>query len=72
MRKQLIEIIKSLPEYELKEDSISPFELQKADEIFITNVIVGIQPVTKYRKKSFSNKVSKALLQKLNVKIRLG
>ena len=72
MRKQLIEIIKRMPEYELAEGSISPFELQKADEIFITNVIVGIQPVTKYRKKTFSNQVSKALLQKLNVKIRLS
>ncbi len=72
MRKQLIEIIKNLPEYELLEESISPFELQKADEIFITNVIVGIQPVTKYRKKTFVNEVSKILLQKLNVKIRLG
>ena len=72
MRKQLIEIIKLLPEYELEEVSISPFELQKADEIFITNVIVGIQPVSKYRKKIFTNEVSKMLLQKLNVKVRLN
>jgi len=72
MRKQLIEIIKTIPEYELIEVSISPFELQKADEIFITNVIMGLQPVSQYRKKRFSNEVSKALLQKLNVKIRLS
>ena len=72
MRKQLIEIIKSVSNYEFVEESISPFELQKADEIFITNVIIGIQPVTKYRKKIFTNKVSKMLLQKLNVKIRLS
>jgi branched-chain amino acid aminotransferase len=72
MRKQLIEIIKSMPEYDLVEDSISPFELQKADEIFISNVIVGIQPVNKYRKKMFTTEVSKALIQKLNVKIRLS
>ncbi|WOD43753.1 aminotransferase class IV [Hwangdonia lutea] len=72
MRKQLIDIVKKMPEYELVEASISPFELQKADEIFITNVIVGIQPVTKYRKKTFKNEVSKMLLQKLNVKIRLS
>lgn len=71
MRKQLIEVIKSLPEFEILEEPISPFELQKADEMFITNVITGIQPVTKYRKKTFSNEVSKALLQKLNIKIRL-
>lgn len=72
MRKQLIELIKLMPEYELVEASVSPFELQKADEIFITNVITGIQPITKYRKKTFDNAVSKMLLQKLNVKIRLG
>ena len=72
MRKQLIEILKSIPEFDLIEESISPFELQKADEIFITNVIVGIQPVMKYRKKIFKTEVSKMLLQKLNVKMRLG
>ncbi|KAB1068613.1 aminotransferase class IV [Tamlana haliotis] len=72
MRSQLLEIIKLIPEYELVEDSISPFELQKADEMFITNVMVGIQPVSKYRKKTFKNEVSKSLLQKLNVKIRLS
>ncbi|MDG1729277.1 MAG: aminotransferase class IV [Algibacter sp.] len=72
MRTQLINIIKVLPEYELVEDSISPFEIQKADEMFITNVITGIQPVSKYRKKIFGNEVSKLLLQKLNVKIRLA
>lgn len=72
MRTQLINIIKALPEYELIEDSISPFEIQKANEMFITNVITGIQPVSKYRKKIFGNEVSKSILQKLNVKIRLG
>ncbi len=72
MRTQLVNLIKSLPDYELVEESVSPFELQKANEIFITNVISGIQPVSKYRKKVFSNETAKQLLQKLNVKIRLG
>ncbi|QCE39943.1 aminotransferase class IV [Psychroserpens sp. NJDZ02] len=72
LRKQLLEIIKLIPEYNLEETSISPFELQKADELFTTNVIKGIQPITKYRKKQFKNEVSKMLLQKLNVKVRLG
>lgn len=65
MRKQIIETIESLPEYELVEEAISPFELQKADEIFITNVIVGIQAVSKYRKKTFKSEVSKLLIQKI-------
>ncbi|WP_159020621.1 aminotransferase class IV [Algibacter sp. L3A6] len=72
MRKQIIETIESLPEYELVEEAISPFELQKADEIFITNVIVGIQAVSKYRKKTFKSEVSKLLIQKLNIKIRVS
>ena len=72
MRKQIIDLLKKLPDYELVEVSISPFELQRADEIFITNVIVGIQSISKYRKKLFTNEVSKALIGKLNAKIRLS
>ncbi|SFN61497.1 branched-chain amino acid aminotransferase [Bizionia echini] len=72
MRKQIIELIAQLPDYELEEASISPFELQKADALFITNVIVGIQPVSKYRKKLYDHAVAKMLLQKLQVKIRLS
>ncbi len=72
LRKQLIEIIKLMDNFTIVEESISPFEIQKADEMFITNVIAGIQPVTKYRKKLFTKDVSKQLLQKLNVKVRLG
>ena len=72
MRKQIIELIAQLPDYELEEASISPFELQKADALFITNVIVGIQPIRKYRKKLYDHAVAKMLLQKLQVKIRLS
>lgn len=70
MRKQIIDIIKIFPEYTLEESSISPFELQQADELFLTNVIVGIQPITKYRKKIFVTDVSTMLLNRLNEKIR--
>ena len=72
IRKQLLNILKKTEEYQLEEASISPFELQKADEMFITNVAQGIQPVSKYRKKEYTNKVSRDLLSKLNVKARLG
>lgn len=72
LRKQIIKILGQVPDYILEETSVSPFELQKADEIFITNTIVGIQPVTKYRKKEYGTSVAKELLQKLNVKARLG
>lgn len=72
MRKQLIGIIGQLPDFILEETSISPFELQKADELFITNVITGIQPIKKYRKKEYNTKVAAELLSKINVKARLG
>ncbi|WP_461532003.1 aminotransferase class IV [Sinomicrobium sp.] len=72
MRKQLIGILSKLDNYTLEETSISPFELQKSDELFITNVIKGICPVTAYRKKRFATEVSRDLLGKLNMHIRLG
>ena len=72
LRKQIIKILGQMPDYVLEEESVSPFELQKADEIFITNVIAGIQPVSKYRKKEYDHEVAKELLAKLNVKARLG
>ncbi|WP_046755454.1 aminotransferase class IV [Kordia jejudonensis] len=72
LRMQLIEMLEKLPNYELKEESISPFEIQKSDEFFITNVIQGILPITKYRKKQFATTVAKDLLAKLNMRIRLG
>lgn len=72
IRKQLINILKKMEDYNFQETSISPFELQKADEIFITNVAMGIRPVSKYRKKEYGNKLAKELLGKLNVQARLA
>lgn len=71
MRKQVMDIVKTMSEIRLVEASISPFEIQKADELFITNVIQGIQPVTKYRKKIFNVEFSRSILSKLNTKISL-
>ncbi|WP_396590064.1 aminotransferase class IV [Allomuricauda sp. R78024] len=72
IRKKLMEIIDSTEDYQLLEESISPFELQKADELFITNSIQGIRPIYKYRKKEYTNTVAKNLLGKLNAKARIG
>lgn len=71
VREKLIEIISKSPDFELSESSISPFELQKADELFITNVIQGIVPITKFRKKEFSADICSKLLVLLNTKLRL-
>ncbi|MCB0467089.1 MAG: aminotransferase class IV, partial [Aequorivita sp.] len=71
LRKQLISILKKMQDFTIEESSVSPFELQKADEIFITNTINGIVSITKYRKKEFTNEVAKQLLPKLNLKVRM-
>lgn len=72
MRKQLIEVIVNSGDYVVEEASISPFELQKADELFISNVITGIQPILKYRKKEFGTKISKDIIRRLNIKLRVS
>ncbi|MBC7642989.1 MAG: aminotransferase class IV [Flavobacterium sp.] len=70
MRKQILILAKKIENIEVIESIISPFDLQKADEIFITNVISGITPITKYRKKTFETKLSKELLIRLNELIK--
>jgi branched-chain amino acid aminotransferase len=66
MRKQILSLARKIQNLDVVEQAISPFDLQKSEELFITNVIKGIQPVTKYRKKEFATNVSRLLLQKLN------
>jgi branched-chain amino acid aminotransferase len=66
MRKQILALAKKINSIEVVEDFISPFDLQKADEIFITNVIKGVQPISKYRKKEFKRAIASELLVKLN------
>jgi branched-chain amino acid aminotransferase len=65
IRRKVIEIIAKNTDYTLEETTISPFEIQRADEVFITNAIMGVQAITTYKKKKFkidfSSKVSKSL-----------
>ena len=66
LRKQLLLLAKKIEGLEVIEEVISPFDLQKADELFYTNVIKGIQSITKYRKKEFATTTATSLVQKLN------
>jgi len=66
LRKQLLLLIPKMEGLELQEKSISPFELQQADELFYTNVIQGIVSITKYRKKQFINTMTQTILKELN------
>ncbi|MFD2890843.1 aminotransferase class IV [Flavobacterium chuncheonense] len=72
MRKQVLAIASKMEGITVVEKSISPFDLQKADELFLTNVVIGLQSVTKYRKKSFENKLAKEIVGRLNALIRLN
>jgi len=69
MRRQVLALARKIENLEVVEEVISPFELQKSDELFITNVIKGIQPITKYRKKEFATNLATILVQKLNESI---
>jgi branched-chain amino acid aminotransferase len=71
MRKQILELAKKIDGIKVIEDIISPFDIQKADELFVTNVIKGVQPITKYRKKEFSIEISKTLVVRLNESLNL-
>ncbi|MBT8320145.1 MAG: aminotransferase class IV [Eudoraea sp.] len=72
IRRKLLDILQKTETYEVSEAPISPFELQKADELFISSIRKGIQPVTKYRKAKYKTDVSRNLLGKLNALARLG
>lgn len=71
MRKNVIKVVAKIADIQMVEKSISPFDLQKADEIFLTNVITGIQSVAKYRKKTFKNDLAKKVLAQLNATLFL-
>lgn len=71
LRKQILLLLKKHDTYKIIEDSISAFELQKADELFYTNVIQGIVPITKYRKKVYQTKISTAIVAALNKQLEL-
>ena len=67
IRSKVIDIILKSSEFTVEETSISPFEIQKADEVFITNVIIGLQPVFRYKKKNFISKVGHKIANNLKI-----
>ncbi len=66
MRKRIVEKLAPYLGYEVNEVNITPFDLNKADEIWLTNSIRGIQTVTHYRKKQFGNTEAKRMVEMLN------
>ena len=66
MRNKIIELINKLTNLEIEEKDFSPYELISSDEIWVSNSISGIIPVTEYRRKKFSNKVAITIINYLN------
>lgn len=69
-RKNLLEWAKEIG-LEILEESINPFELQKADEIWLTNAITGVQWVEQYRKRTYTGEKAKELVELLQRKLNV-
>lgn len=67
VRNKVIEILQKNTEYTLEETIISPFEIQKADEVFITSAVMGIQPISQYKKKKFTIEFGKKLAKNFKI-----
>jgi len=65
IRQKVIALLEKHPQYQIRETVLTPYELQKADEIFITNSVIGVQSISQYKRKSYTLSVGKQLLQEL-------
>ena len=65
LRKNLINILNK-NSFSVYEQDISTFDLTQSDEIFGTNVIQGLFSVSKYRRKEYTNNLSKQIIRLLN------
>ncbi|MDA0356081.1 MAG: aminotransferase class IV [Bacteroidetes bacterium] len=68
MRRQIIELAPKLG-FRVEEVVVSPFDIQQADEMFISNIIQGVRPVTNFRKKQFGTVCAQTLIEALNASL---
>ncbi len=69
IREVLLTQIPKHPSYSIEEKSLSITDIISADEVFLTNAITGIQPVTNFKRKTYSTSVAKALTELLQTLI---
>ena len=68
IRSKIIELVNNdIEGYEIIEHTLSVFVIQKSDELFISNINFGIQPVSKFRKKVFTDKITSLIKNKLTL-----
>ncbi|MDG1572768.1 aminotransferase class IV [Robiginitalea sp. M366] len=68
LRRQLLEWGKTDTHYQWEEAPISPFDLQKADELFSIHPVLGLCSITDYRKAHFNTKAATHATTVLNEK----
>ena len=68
IRSKIIELVNNdIEGYEIIEQPLSVFDIQKSDELFISNINFGIQAVRKFRKKVFTDKIASLIKNKLTL-----
>lgn len=67
-RKNLISVLKKQG-IEVIESELVPFELQRADEVWLTNVVSGIKWVGQFRKKTYTKSLAEKVIGWMNEKI---
>ena len=66
IRSKIIDIINNdIEGFSLVEQSLSVYDIQKSDELFISNITFGIQSIGKFRKKDFAVTVTNIIRNKL-------
>ena len=65
IRAQLLTKFAKKTSYEFTEKSISIADVLSADEVFLTNSIVHIQPITHFKRQTYSTKLSEELMSLL-------
>ena len=69
MRNKIIELINKIPLLEIFEKDFSAYEIISSQEVWVSNSISGIIPVSQYRNKHFGNSIAKKVLDFLNREI---
>ena len=68
IRTKIIELINNdIAGFDVIEQSLSVFDIQKSDELFISNINFGIQPVLKFRKKVYTDEITSLIMNKLTL-----
>ena len=66
MRNKIIELINKIPLFEILEKDFSAYEIISSQEVWVSNSISGIIPVSQYRNKQFGSSVAKKVIDFLN------